>query len=239
MVITMDDLTAEDIEILKSELVQLKKQRDELDAQIKVLNDKRDEIDKECSIRKGKIESYKLLHSLENVNDSNSMTVFLRSNTQTTPMLDEFYNSDKEFLVLKWILSAPKNSYFDDDILGDLVIVRYDFATNKCYSSSPLTITDLKKCGRIDYKFAEKATIVDHKYHSSKELTERCFSLCLDLKSIFEKHPKRGDKCLFSCPIEISGQLYDDQENIGFHDYDDITFYGQTTPFLIIGAIFN
>lgn len=237
--ITVDGLTAKDIEILKSELVQLKKQRDELDAQIKVLNDKRDKIDKECSIRKGKIESYKLLHSLENVNDSNSMTVFLRSNTQTTPMLDEFYNSDKEFLVLKWILSAPKSSYFDDDILGDLVIVRYDFATSKCYSSSPLTITDLKKCGRIDYKFAEKATIVDHKYHSSKELTERCFSLCLDLKSIFEKHPKRGDKCLFSCPIEISGQLYDDQENIGFHDYDDITFYGQTTPFLIIGAIFN
>lgn len=237
--ITVDGLTAKDIEILKSELVQLKKQRDELDAQIKVLNDKRDGINKECDTRERKIESYKLLHSLANVNDSNSMTVFLRSSTQTTPMLDEFYNSDKEFLVLKWILDAPKNSYFDDDILGDLVIVRYNFATSKYYSPSPLTITDLKKCGRIDNKFVNEATIIDHKYHSSKELTERCFRLCLELKSIFEKHPKRGDKCLFSCPIEISGQLYDDQENIGFHDYDDITFYGQTTPFLIIGAIFN
>ena len=151
----MCSITAEDVEIFKKELIQLEKSHDELEAQIKKLNDKLKEIDKEYSIRKGKIESYKLLHSLENVNDSNSMTVFLRSNTQTTPMLDEFYNSDKEFLVLKWILSAPKSSYFDDDILGDLVIVRYDFATSKCYSQSPLTITDLKKCGRIDYKFAE------------------------------------------------------------------------------------
>ena len=72
----MCSITAEDVEIFKKELIQLEKSHDELEAQIKKLNDKLKEIDKEYSIRKGKIESYKLLHSLENVNDSNSMTVF-------------------------------------------------------------------------------------------------------------------------------------------------------------------
>ena len=240
MVITNDDLTAEDIEILKSELVQLKKQRDELDAQIKVLNDKRDGINKECDTCERKIESYKLLHSLENVNDSNSMTVFLRTNTQTTSLMDEFYHSDRDFLILKWSIVVPKDSYFDNDIYGDLVIVKHQYSTGVDYAFSELTITDLKKENIITKKFTE--TVINFfktpHYYSTNKL-ERYYYLCKEISNIFEQKPKHGERIMFSNPVYFGAQIYEDQENFGIKDYDYGTLYGQTTTFLIIGAIFN
>ena len=240
MVITMDGLTAKDIEILKSELTQLKKQRNELDSQIEALNDKRDEINKECDTRERKIESYNLLHSLENVNDNNSMTVFLRSNTQTTALMDEFYHSDRDFLILKWNLVVPKSSYFDEDIYGDLVIVKYNYSLGADYSLSNLTITDLKKKNIINQKFAVE---VIKKYletpgYKTNSL-ERYYPLCQEIDNIFKQKPKHGDKFEFSCPVYLGAQIYEDQENFGIKDYDYGTLYGQTTTFLIIGAIFN
>lgn len=236
----MDGLTAKDIEILKSELVQLEKRRDELDVKIRAITDERNKIDNECNTRKRKIESYKLTRSITDVNDNNSMTKFLYANTQTTPLFDEFYHSDKEFLVLKWSIIVPKNNHFDDDLYGDFVIVKYNYLTGAYYLSSKLTATDLKKKNIINKEFTEE---VIKKYLETpgykRNNLERYYPLCQEISNVFEQKPKHGDRIMFSNPVQLGAQIYEDQEGFGIKDYDYGTLYGQTTTFLIIGAIFN
>ena len=236
----MDDLTAKNVEVLKSELVQLEKRRDELDSKIKALTDERNEIDSEYNIRKRKIESYRLTRSITDVNDNNSMTKFLYANTQTTPLFDEFYHSDKEFLVLKWSITVPKNSHFDDDLYGDFVVVKYNYLSGAYYLSSKLTATDLKKKNIINKDFTEeviKKHLETPGYKTNS--LERYYPLCQEISNIFEQKPKHGERIMFSNPVYLGAQIYEDQENFGIKDYDYGTLYGQTTTFLIIGAIFN
>lgn len=222
------DYTPEEIAELESQLPALEEEIDTLEDQLDELTKKKNSVEIKYSGLRSTVEEYKLMTSFYAVDCTNSTTVYLTAKTRTTPLMDNFYYSDKQFLVLKYSLLSFVDDNPSNDIDGSLVVAKFNSAVD--YALSGLTITDLKKEGIIIANFVDDVLAespLNHYYY-----------LCTELKKVFAQNPHPGDKFMFDHPVQLGAQIYEDQEGFGIKDYDYGTLYGKTTTFLIIGAIF-
>lgn len=201
----------------------------------KRINEVRDEIEKlreeEATLEKELDEvitdenTESLLNEINDVNEQNSMRVRLYEDTRTTPIMDEFYNSDKRFLVFEGIFSVGK-----DWTRVSLVVAKGRRNVNLI--DSKLTMTDLKK---------HSGTIVGERFLNGYPETSRFYSLA---EEMLKAAPKLENelKVPFETPIRLGGQTYANQTGYGStyegtYQVTQGTLYGETTGFYIIGII--
>lgn len=198
----------------------------ELEVQLEELNEERSDLEQELHqaiIAERTTETLRLIHEVSN---ENAMRVRLYEDTRTTPIMDEFVSSGKEFLVFENAYTLSKCGK-----RVSLVIVKSKQKVN-C-SDNGLTMTDLKKSVGV--------------YVSENSLnylgeTARKYPLFRELVSVDLKAPKTGDTVAFTAPCLLGGQTFKDQTGFG-SEYcgDELVYqgknYGETTKFLIIGLI--
>lgn len=146
------------------------------------------------------------------MNEKNTMTKYISSNTATTPIMDEFNNDEKKiFLVLRGI--------FKDK---DLVIV--------------------KKPQNVTIDNTEAPTMTELKNYRPNRTPSRMVKLVKTLSEYDSVNLKKNQKIQFEKPIPLGGQTYANQtgygwEWSGYGSYIEGTYYGEVTIFLIVGFI--
>lgn len=154
---------------------------------------------------------------INTMTDENTMTRYLSSGTQTTPIMDMFINDkEKDFLVLRGV--------FPDK---DLVIGKKQQGIIVENVSAP-TMTELKM---FRYRHPPK----------------RMLPLLDELKKYDNLKIKEGQKVQFDTPLPLGAQTYANQTGYGWEwdwsngygSYTEGTYYGEVTTFLIIGFIKN
>lgn len=210
----------------------LQAQEETLNVQIAELEEKLDELlSEQNSIRRQKRtlemaeESSKLTKMVSKVNKDNSTVVHLYSSTRTTPIIDNFAFSDKDFLVFRHLFRlSPSWKYVS------LIVVKNRTGINYTYSG--LTMTDLKKAAGT---------------HVSKNLVEqfpksdRLYPLYLELARISEKVAMTSGPIRFDTPCMLGGQTFREQTGFGWEYCGEEVVrygreYGETTKFMIIGV---
>lgn len=152
------------------------------------------------------------------IDTTNSLCYEIKSTTKTTPIMDKFYNSDSEFLILKEF----QKYYSDSDCVHD-----YSF----------VVVRGIK--GIEHYKL--QPTMTELKMHNSVTRMQDIEN-CLD--TIFKTPHSPGDKIPFDKPCLLGGQIYANQTGFGWEwEWGDLisegTLYGEVTNFMIIGIIYN
>lgn len=200
----------------------------ELKDEIKQLEDSQQDLNDTLRRIEKNEATTKLLNSIYEVNEDNSMCVRLDADTKTTPIMDEFSCSGKQFLIFKRAFN-----------LGhlwmplSLVITKGQRGVNYAYNG--LTMTNLKK-HMGHYIWA----------HTLERLDEgsRIYPLYRELAAVAEKMQEceESDIIPFQTPCMFGGQTYANQSGYGSEYYgEDLvhqgTLYGETSKFLIIGVI--
>lgn len=123
----------------------LQEQEESLNAQITELEEKLEELQAEQNSlwqEKRKLEmaeeASRFTKTVSKINEENSTVVHLYAHTKTTPIMDAFAFSDKDFLVFRHLFRlAPSWKYVS------LIVAKSRAGIN--YTNSNLTMTDLKK----------------------------------------------------------------------------------------------
>jgi hypothetical protein len=156
----------------------------------------------------------------------NSLYYHLNSDTKTIPIMDEYDKSDKQYLIFggQYKLCSERFPYPE----VDLVVVRCREEV-LCYRSN-LTMTDLKNNGGT----LLRDTRIEEKH--------RLEPLYQELLGISKEKLIPGNAVAFQKPCLLGGQTSNDRRNYGSEYCGDYlvcqgTEYGETTKFLIIGAI--
>ena len=170
----------------------------------------------------------RLLNSINEVNENNSIHVQLNADTKTTPIMDCFNFSDKKFLVFD-------DAFFLKKCLRrvSLVIAKDFHGVNYRYNG--LTMTDLKK-------IVKSFILDDILKYLNKDSREYPLYQELIVVSKKLKEDKTKKIMAFQKPCMIGGQTFSNQSGYGSEYYgeDQIyqgTLYGETTKFMIIGGI--
>lgn len=167
-----------------------------------------------------------VLNQVYNITDANSIHVRLREYTKTTPIMDAFYKSDCTFLIFDRILHV--NSTWASI---SLIVVRSSLRVIS--KNDGLTMTDLKKAsGNPVYHDSIYVTGEDNRYKG----------LAVELTKIIDAGVEDGKTYAFQMPCVLGGQTFANQTGYGSEYNGDEcvyqgTLYGETTKFLIIGAI--
>lgn len=170
-----------------------------------------------------KKEFYQLIYQL---NGENSYNICIYSNTKTIPIMDEFYNSDKMFLVLKNIFILENKSIYDNKYISLVITRGY---SNIEHTKIAPTMTELKQNSyrRLSYSlFPERM----------KPLVNVIKEICA------ENELNSGDKIPFKIPMSLGGQTHINQTGFGsIYEWGELvyegTLYGEVTDFFIIGFI--
>lgn len=213
---------------LEAELAENDAKIKELTNEIKRIQDRQSAL-KNMLIKMNEAEAtQRLLNSIYEVNENNSIYVQLDAGTRTTPIMDNFYYSDKKFLVFE-------NAFYLSDCRSRVSLVITKGCNNVNYKYNGLTMTDLKKAvksyiGRNTLKYLKKES--------------RIYPLYQELTSVAKKIQKdeTTNVMAFQTPCMIGGQTYTNQSGYGseYCGEDMIyqgTLYGETSKFLIIGVI--
>ena len=206
----------------------LNKQIDEMEKQIKCLNDERYDLKQELYKLDVSERTDETLQSIYSISDENSIRIRLYSDTRTTPIMDSFMFSDKIFLIFEQAF-----------VLGNsgkrisLVVVKTNRTVN--YVNDGLTMTDLKKLS---------GTYISERSLEYTKKTSRKYSLYRELISINKQPLKTGDIVPFSIPCRLGGQTFKDQTGFGSEYCGEELIhqgknYGETTAFLIIGVLID
>ena len=180
------------------------------------------------------IDTEQLLQSISHISDDNSMHVRLFSDSATTPIMDRFEKSDKEFLIFdKFCVAYPnaEGTSFRDKKYISLIITR---SSNKVWGrDNGLTMTNLKKRSGISLR-----------RNMLQRLTEntenRLYPLHDELLDAYDKIFSGDEYIPFGLPCCLHGQTYANQTGYGnIYNGEDLveegTLYGETTEFLILG----
>lgn len=165
-----------------------------------------------------------LLNETMDVDDENSMAVSLNEYTKTTPIMDEFWNSQKRFLVFKNIFSIGKSW-----TRSSLIVVR---ARNGCKARGlNLTMTELKKRAGI---------VMTDDYIKRVPENSRFYALASELSIAAQKITPDSEFIPFESPVRLGGQTFANQTGYGSiyegtYQISQGTLYGETTGFYIIG----
>ena len=165
-------------------------------------------------------------NAIYSLNKDNTLYKVLNGNTKTTPIMDEFYYSDKKFLVFYDVLLYYFECFYD----VHFILTKY-VKDLKTANINPPTLTELKRS-------SGKAVI-------SNQFPDRMLPVINHIQAICnQNNPNDQEKIIipFDTPFPIGGQTFNDQEGygcewIGGGDYIEGTLYGQTTSFLIGGII--
>ena len=197
----------------------------DLETQLGVLHSEKESLEIQIAELKKAEEASRLTKTVKNVNEANSMVVDLYESTKTTPIMELFSRSDKEFLVFRHMFRlAPSWKYVS-------LIVAKNKADVK-YHQSGLTMTDLKKVSRMH---------VSRNLISSFPSDDRLYPLFLELVRVGKKVESQGGLIRFDRPCLLGGQTYNDQTGFGWEYCGEKLVhrgkeYGETTKFLIIGV---
>ena len=206
---------------------------DEINKEIELLHVKEDALQEELSKLQEELDTIEvnknqtaLLNEIFTVEPNNSMVVHLYKDTKTTPIMDEFQQSDKSFLVFDKIFSIGKNW-----TKVSLVVVK-DRWNTYCINSG-LTMTDLKK---------ESGRVIREGYTNHNRESDRFFTLANELERASTKMTDNNSRIPFDNPIRLGGQTYANQSGYGSYYEGEFqvtqgTLYGETTGFIIIGII--
>lgn len=210
----------------------LQAQEEVLNVRIAELEEKIEELlSEQNSIRQQKHtlemaeESSKLTKMVSKVNKENSTVVHLDSHTRTTPIIDNFAFSDKDFLVFRHLFRlSPSWKYVS------LIVAKNRTGVNYTYSG--LTMTDLKKAA---------GTIVSHNLVEQLPKSDRLYPLYLELAGISEKVAMTSGPIRFDTPCMLGGQTFREQTGFGWEYCGEEVVrygreYGETTKFMIIGV---
>ncbi len=145
--------------------------------------------------------------------------VSLKNTTETTPLMDEFWNSKKDYLIIKHFFT------YKNKVVSLIVCKRLMKKVKKL--NKPFIITELKK-------------------YSGKDISSSCPKEIKPLiaavkKAINKDEIKGGDVCPFSNPIVFGAQTYANQNSEDI--LKDLTWlfdglghqYGEVTRFYIVG----
>ncbi len=167
------------------------------------------------------------LNAVFSVNQENAMHVRLYADTKTTPIMDDFYSSEKQFLVF------DRAFFRGRDLTRLSLVVSKMSARDVAVLNSGLTMTDLKKTVGIG--------ISDYTINYYKE-TGRLYPLIKELIRVTSLISEDDGAIPFETPIRLGGQTYANQTGFGSEYNGDIqvyqgTLYGETTGFCIIGVL--
>lgn len=168
-----------------------------------------------------------ILSSINDVTGENSMVIRLYSDTRTTPIMENFYNSDRKYLIFDRIFSIGNN-------FSKVSLIITKATKNVAFVNSGLTMTDLKKHSNI---------YVTEGFLSSCPDTARFYTLAKEL-IIASKKITDNTRIQFENLIRLGGQTYSNQTGYGStyegtHQLTQGTLYGDTTTFYIIGIILS
>ena len=211
-------LLQEQEETLKSQIAERKK---ELDA----LYDEHSSLVEEIRELEMAEEASRFTKTVSKINKENSMVIHLNKYSKTTPIMDSFAFSDKEFLVFRHVFRlAPSWKYIS------LIVAKNKEDINYAYSG--LTMTDLKSAVG---SYVSKDCV--------EEMSERnrLYPLYLELVRIGKKVAMMDGPIRFDKPCLLRGQTFEDQSGFGWvycgeelvHRGRD---YGDATRFMIIGV---
>ena len=170
----------------------------------------------------------KFLVSPKSISEETSMHVRLYSDTRTTPIMDEFYYSDKEYLIFDNIfyVRTDPSAFWRGISLIVCGRLRYEITT----IDDGLTMTDLKKVS------------ASHIYEGVFKDSKRLYSLEREILNATPKLTKARKIIVFGRPICLGGQIFENQTGFG-SEYDGPylvhqgTLYGEITSFYIIGMV--
>lgn len=220
---------------LEAELASIQEKMKELRNELNTLENESCKLIREINNAQIDESTQELLKSVFSVNADNSIRVELRSDTKTTPIMDEFFYSDKTFLIFENIFRMQHRvkgvgyiyTYFSLIVTGNRDNVNYDY--------NGLTMTDLKKLYGL---------YIDGNSAKGRDKRSREYPLRRELSSVCKKI-KNGDNSNiipFDKPCLIGGQTYRNQSGFGSEYCGDElvyqgTLYGETSKFMIIGVL--
>ena len=170
---------------------------------------------------------FDIAKAVTSVNKENSIKVRLYHDTRTTPIMDEFYHSDKDFLVFERAFTIGKNWTTVSLIVSKRIPINVSVLDNG------MTMTDLKKyIGMV---------VTDSYFENMKE-TRRLYPLFKELIGVSKSTSESETRVGFECPVRLGGQTYDDQTGFGseYHGSYEVIHgkqYGETTGFFVIGIM--
>lgn len=213
-------------DVLEAKILQIDDKIKELEAEIDSLAEERSEYEEEIIEVERAEKTAELLNSIFEITTENAQFQRLHHDTKTTPIIDQFANSDKRFLVFTrafCLLPAYQRV--------SLVITKSGSGIN--YEYSGLVLTDLKK--NVESWVSESS-------YSRLPENSRLFPLYRELGTVCKKAHAKGDIVPFERVCRIGGQTYGDQTGFG-SEYcgSDLVYagreYGETTKFSMIGVI--
>ena len=195
-----------------------------LEEQWKVMNDAKLSLKHQITELEEAEEASRFVKTIKSVNMENTMVVELHEDTKTTPIIDAFAYSDKEFLMFRNMFRVAPSWK-----LVSLVVARSKGGMK--YHDSNLTMTVLKKASRM---------------YISRNLAEaysesRLYPLFMELARIGKKVEMQDGPIRFDKPCLLGGQTFQDQTGFGREYHGEYLVdrgkeYGGTTKFMIIGV---
>lgn len=182
--------------------------------------------DKKCSLAKEKYDSElkrQWAEKVKSISAQNCKEVRLNRTVKTTPIMDDFFHSKKDFLVFKSAFHR-----FDGKRYYDIsLIIMNEYSNVKARTDSQFTMTELKN----NYN---KLACFEYFPYRMKNLIKEIGDI------ISNADYKYGDVIVFDPPFKFGAQTYADQTGFGdiyyFGElYEEGTKYGDTTDFYVVG----
>ncbi len=213
------------IHLLREQEEKLSSQITALEKELEILQNEHYSLLRELCKLETAEETKKFTRSITKINHENSIGVYLDRDTRTTPIIDSFVLSEKDFLVLRQMFRLePSWKYVS------LVIAKNKGNINFSYSG--LTMTDLKKVA---------GNCVSRDYVSKMSESSRLYPLYSELLRVGKKVAIMDGPIRFEKPCILGGQTFNDQTGFGRiycgeELVDKGKEYGSTTDFMIIGV---
>ena len=83
-------MTEKELQEIDARIAELEAQSDEYERQIKELEEKKSQVDEKISDLETQAITYRVLNSINDVTEENSMQVWLSKDTRTTPVMSKF-----------------------------------------------------------------------------------------------------------------------------------------------------
>lgn len=161
-------MTEKELQEIDARIAELEAQSDEYERQIKELEEKKSQVDEKISDLETQASTYRVLNSINDVTEENSMQVWLSKDTRTTPVMSKFCDSDKSFLTI------PEFMYPRAFLL---VVTKYHYGIQ--YIDSGMTMTDLKQEGCSSESRVKRIAMSDRSSSCKASLSNAPLSVAL------------------------------------------------------------
>ena len=202
-------MTEKELQEIDARIAELEAQSKEYERQIKELEKEKSKADEKISDLETQASTCRVLNSINDVTEENSMQVLLYKDTRTTPIPEFMY--PRAFL---------------------LVIAKYHYGIQ--YIDSGMTMTDLKQEGCSPESRVKKIAMSDQKTRMSalyKELYKVITKPINAGDKIPFEYPVRLGGQTYNNQTGYGRTYY------GYDEYEEGTLYGETTGFVVIGII--